>query len=94
MIDKGMDNKAIMDVALRDIPYDIFDELSVDYKCNCSKAKMDAVMQSLGRKQVQDLLAEQVAEGKPCELEIVCRFCNTRYTYTKDELDRLDYAKE
>ena len=94
MIDKGMDNKAIMDVALRDIPYDIFDELEVDYKCNCSKAKMDAVMASLGRKQVMDLLAEQVAEGKPEELEIVCRFCNTRYRYSKEELAGLDYAKE
>ena len=89
-----VDNKAIMDVALRDIPYDIFDELEVDYKCNCSKAKMDAVMASLGRKQVMDLLAEQVAEGKPCELEIVCRFCNTRYRYSKEELTGLDYAKE
>ena len=94
MIDKGMDNKAIMDVALRDIPYDIFDELEVDYKCNCSKAKMDAVMASLGRKQVMDLLAEQVAEGKPEELEIVCRFCNTRYRYSKEELAGVDYAKE
>ena len=93
MIDKGMDNRAIMDVALRDIPYDIFDELTVDYKCNCSKVKMDAVMQSLGRKQVDDLLREQVAEGKPEELEIVCRFCNTRYTYTKDELAGMDFAK-
>ena len=93
MIDRGMDNQAIMDVALRDIPYDIFDELTVDYKCNCSKSKMDAVMQSLGRKQVSDLLAEQVAEGKPAELEIVCRFCNTRYTYTKEELDGMDFAK-
>ena len=93
MIDKGMDNKAIMDVALRDIPYDIFDELDVDYKCNCSKSKMDAVMQSLGRGQVNDLLAAQVAEGKPAELEIVCRFCNTRYTYAKEELDEMDFAK-
>ena len=94
MIDRGMDNKAIMDVALRDIPYDVFDELTVDYKCNCSKAKMDAVMRSLGRKQVNDLLAEQVAEGKPEELEIVCRFCNTRYRYSKEELAGLDFAKE
>ena len=93
MIDAGMDNRAIMDVALRDIPYDIFDELSVDYKCNCSKARMDAVMQSLGRRQVEDLLAEQVAEGKPAELEIRCRFCNTDYVYTKDELAGMDYAK-
>ncbi len=92
MIDQ-MDNKAIMDVAMRDIPYDIFDELTVDYKCNCSKEKMDAVMRSLGRRQVMDLLAEQVAEGKPEELEICCRFCNARYTYPKDELMGMDFAK-
>ena len=41
-----------------------------------------------------DLLAEQVAEGKSEELEIVCRFCNTRYRYSKEELAGLDYAKE
>jgi redox-regulated HSP33 family molecular chaperone len=55
---------------------------------------MDAVMRSLGRKQVNDLLAEQVAEGKPAELEICCRFCNTRYTYKKAELDCMDFVKE
>ncbi len=93
MIDAGMDSKAIMDVALRDIPYDIFDELAVDYKCNCSKERMDAVMRSLGRRQVEGLLAEQVAEGKPEELEIGCKFCNRKYVYKKDELNGLDYAK-
>ncbi len=92
MIDQ-MDNKAIMDVALRDIPYDIFDELTVDYKCNCSKERMDAVMRSLGKKQVEDLLSEQVAEGKPEELEIGCKFCNQTYVYTRDELMGMDFAK-
>lgn len=93
MIDRGMDNQAIMDVALRDIPYDIFDELTVDYKCTCSKEKMDAVMRSLGRGQVEDLLAEQISEGKAAELEIHCRFCNEHYIYTKEELMGMDFAK-
>lgn len=93
MIDSGMDNKAIADVALEGIPYDVFDELTVDYKCNCSKEKMDAVMQSLGRSQVERLLAEQVADGKPDELEINCRFCNRHYTYSHAELDGMDFAK-
>ncbi len=93
MIDSGMDNRAILDVAMRDIPYDIFDELNVDYTCTCSKEKMDAVMRSLGKKQVDELLAEQVAEGKAEELEIHCRFCNERYIYGKDELAGMDYAK-
>lgn len=93
MIDAGMDNKAIADVALRDIPYDVFDELEVGYKCTCSKEKMDAVMRSIGCREVNRLLAEQVADGKPEELEISCRFCNTHYVYSKDELERMDFAK-
>ena len=93
MIDSGMDNKAIADIALEGIPYDVFDELTVEYKCNCSKEKMDAVIQSLGRSQVEKLLAEQVADGKPEELEINCRFCNSHYTYNRAELEGMDYAK-
>lgn len=94
MIDRGMTSKEIADVALRDIPYDVFDELTVDYKCTCSKEKMDAVIRSVGRREVGRLLAEQVADGHPAELDITCRFCNTKYTYAKDELDSMDYAKE
>ena len=70
-----------------------FDELTVDYKCTCSKEKMDAVMRSLGRGQVEDLLAEQISEGKAAELEIHCRFCNEHYIYTKEELMGMDFAK-
>ena len=93
MIDQGMDNQAILDVALADIPYDIFDELSVDYVCTCSKEKMDAVMRSIGKREVNRLLAEQVADGKPAELEITCRFCNQHYVYSQEELEHMDYAE-
>ena len=93
MIDSGMDNQAILDVALADIPYDIFDELSVDYVCTCSKEKMDAVMRSIGKREVDRLLSEQVADGKPEELDITCRFCNQHYVYTKTELEGMDFAE-
>ena len=93
MIDSGMDNQAILDVALADIPYDIFDELGVDYVCTCSKEKMDAVMRSIGKREVDRLLSEQVADGKPEELEITCRFCNQHYVYTKTELEGMDFAE-
>ena len=58
------------------------------------KEKMDAVIRSLGRRQVNELLAEQVAEGKREELEINCRFCGEHYVYEKEELAGMDYAKE
>lgn len=84
--EKGLTNKEIADIALRDIPYDVFDTLEVEYKCDCSKKRMKQKILSLGKAEVAKLLDEQEAEGKPRELTAVCRFCNTEYTYTEAEL--------
>jgi redox-regulated HSP33 family molecular chaperone len=32
------------------------------------------------------MLAQQVAEGKPEELEVECRFCNTKYSFTPKDV--------
>lgn len=89
MIDAGMDNHAILDVALKDIPYDIFDELDVEYRCSCSKEKMDAVMRSLDEKQILEMLDEQEKDGKARELDIRCRFCGMQYTYPENILKQM-----
>ena len=84
--EKGLDNKAIADIAMRDIEYDIFDTLEVEYKCDCGHDRMKKKIQSLGKKEILTMLDEQEAEGKPRELTAVCRFCNTSYTYSETEL--------
>ncbi len=84
--EKGMSNAEIADIALRDIPYDVFDTLEVEYKCNCSRARMKKKVMSLGKSEVAKLLDEQEAEGKARELTAVCRFCSTDYTFTETEL--------
>ena len=86
LIDSGLDNKTILDIAMRDIPYDIFDTIEVEYKCDCSRERMRKKILSLGKEEVRKLLDEQEAEGKPRELTAVCRFCNGKYTYTEKEL--------
>ena len=84
--DKGLDNKAIADIAMRDIPYDVFDTLEVEYKCDCGRDRMKKKIQSLGKSEILNMLSEQEAEGKARELTAVCRFCNTEYTYSEAEL--------
>lgn len=86
LFDKGLDNKEIADIALQDIPYDLFDEIDVDYLCNCSKERFGAAIKSMGEKEVKNLFEEQKAEGKPEELEVICRFCNTRYTFLPEDV--------
>jgi molecular chaperone Hsp33 len=86
LFEKGLSNKEIADIALRDIPFDVFDTLEVEYKCDCSHDRMKKKILSLGKAEVANLLDEQEAEGKPRELTAVCRFCSTEYTYSEKEL--------
>lgn len=84
--ERGMTNGEIANIAMRDVPYDVFDTLEVEYKCDCSRKRMYEKMRSLGNKELLSLLDEQESEGKPRELTAVCRFCNTEYTFTEAEL--------
>ena len=47
---------------------------------------MKRAILSLGEKDIKKMLDEQEAENKPRELEILCRFCESRYTFTEKEL--------
>jgi molecular chaperone Hsp33 len=82
----GLTNEQILDIAMKDIPYDVFDNLEVEYKCDCSEDRMKKKILSLGKGEVKNLLDEQEAEGKPRELTAICRFCNSEYTYTEKDL--------
>jgi len=89
MFDRGLTNQQIMDIAMQDIPYDIFDELDVEYRCTCSEDKIRGVLQSLGQKEINKMLDEQVAEGKARELEVNCRFCGKNYVFDEAVLKGL-----
>ena len=82
----GLSNKEIADIAMRDIPFDVFDELTVEYKCDCARERMKKKILSLGNEEVAKMLDEQQAEGKPRELTAICRFCNSQYTFTEKQL--------
>ena len=84
--ERGLDNKAIADIALRDIPFDVFDNIEVSYKCDCSGKRMKEKIRSLGKGEISKMLDEQEAEGKARELTAICRFCNTEYTFDEKEL--------
>ena len=86
LISEGKTKEEILDIAMRDIPYDIFDELDVEYRCNCSRERMVTAIRSMGEKTVSDLLDEQESEGKPRELEVCCRFCGEKHVFKEAEL--------
>ncbi len=53
------------------------------YKCNCSKEHMSEVLASIGKKEIQDIIE---TDGKA---EILCHFCNKKYEFSKEDLNKL-----
>ena len=89
MFDRGLDNKAIADVALEGIEFDVFDELYVDYKCNCTRERVQKALVTLGSRDLYEMLEEQKKEGKPDELEVCCRFCGRKEIFTRPQIDKI-----
>lgn len=89
LFDAGMSNEEIAHVALRDIPFDVFDELEVSYRCNCNRERTTRALITLGKEELLSLLEEQTAEGKPERLEINCRFCDKKQYYNRDDIENM-----
>ena len=53
---------------------------SPEYKCNCSRDRMERALISLGKRELSDIIEEQG------NAEMTCRFCDNVYEFSKDEL--------
>lgn len=81
----GMSNEDILKIALDGIEYDLFDEIEVEYKCDCSRERTGRALMSLGKKEVTDIFDEARAKGEKEETTLECHFCDKKYTFTRDE---------
>ena len=89
LLAKGVSLKEIADIALEGVEYDIFDELDVEYRCDCNRERVAKALRSLGKKELLNLLDEQTAEGKPRELEVLCQFCDKAEIFDEDAINGL-----
>ncbi len=83
MLERGMGPEDILSQVLGNLGVDILDTMPTAFKCNCSKERVEKVLLSLGRKEIQDM----ISDGKDVELN--CQFCNSSYTFSVEELKRL-----
>lgn len=83
------EGKSVMEIAgiaMRNIPFDAFDEIECEYRCDCSRERMLTAIGRVGKQEILSMLDEEEAEGHERSLEAVCRFCNTAYRFPEDEL--------
>ena len=61
----------------------IEDDITPKYQCNCSKEKMAEGLLTIGKEEIKDIIEK---EGKA---ELVCHFCNKKYQFNKEELEKM-----
>ena len=86
---EGLSNEDVLKIALNGIEYDLFDEIEVEYKCDCSRERTERALISLGKTEIEKIFEEQKANGEKEEIVLECHFCDKKYTFTKDEAKKL-----
>ena len=89
LFDAGMSLEEIAGIALRDIPFEVFDEIDVDYRCNCSRERTTKALITLGKKDLLKLLDEQMTETGKETLEVSCRFCDRLQYYGRADIEQM-----
>lgn len=63
-------------------------EFPVEYRCNCTRERVERVLINLGLDDLKALREEEEV------VEVNCHFCNKVYTFTREDLDGLIAAME
>ncbi len=83
MLDAGLSPEQMLEKVLEGMDVEFTDTLPMEFKCNCSKERIEKALISVGEKD----LKEMIADGKP--IEVNCHFCSKNYTFTIEELQKL-----
>ena len=83
MLSNGMTPDDIAKRAMRGIELDKLDESKIEYRCNCSKAKVENALISTGRESLQQMVDDDE------DVNVECHFCDKNYTFTPKEIQKL-----
>jgi len=80
VLDAGNGPRELLEMLLDGLEMEITQKIPARFLCNCGKEKVEQAIVSIGREEIEDM----IAEGKP--ITVNCHFCNTDYTFSVDEL--------
>lgn len=89
MLKSNMDCKDIILAVTKGFTMKISDEVvRPEYRCDCTRERVEKALISLGKEELKSLIAEQD------DADLTCHFCDAEYHFTKTQLKALlDEAK-
>ena len=79
LLSQGMTPEDIAMRALEGLNPNVLDDFEVNYKCDCTKERVERALISLGNDQLDELARDEVTEVK-------CHFCDKVYHFSREEV--------
>ena len=83
ILEQNDDPEALLRTVMSDFDLKILETCPVSYKCYCSRQRVERALISLGKSELEQMLAEQGG----CQL--TCQFCDAVYDFSADDLRTL-----
>lgn len=83
ILEKNDDPEAMLRTVMSDFDLKILETCPVEYRCYCSRERVERALISLGREELEQMLSEQGG----CQL--TCQFCDAVYEFTAEDIQRL-----
>ena len=83
MMKEGKTPEDMISALLEGFEFEITEKTEVDYKCDCSRERVERAIVSLGKNEIRKIIDE---DGSA---ELTCHFCDSVYNFGKDELSHL-----
>lgn len=80
LLDQGRTPEDMMQQLFKGYDVHIMDKVPTAYHCDCSKVRVYQAVMSIGRKDIEEMIAEE----KP--IEVNCHFCGKNYTFDVEDL--------
>ena len=82
MLEDGMTLDEIATYISDDLNTHEVETVDARFHCDCSKERMYRAIASMGKKDIEELTSDE-------KIEVVCHFCNSKYEFTKEEIESL-----
>lgn len=80
MLDRGMTLEQMLRAVLGDVEIEFFEPTPVEYRCYCTRERVERTLLSLGREELQKI----ADEGE--QIRIECQFCDADYRFSPEEV--------
>lgn len=82
-LSQGLSAEALLRLVLADFDLELLETVPVEYRCYCSRQRVERALISLGKDELRQILDEQG------HCSMTCQFCDAVYDFSGDELKAL-----